>query len=214
VVLGTVADLSAGDARRKARAILADVAVDGLPKPVVQTADPTFDDYAEHFWSDYARHWKPRTQTTNRRMIDHELKPVFGERTLAQIRKADVLRWRDDLSARPSMLNRALPVLSVMMRYAEQLGHRPRGSNPCRGTPRYRSTPKERFLSPAEYRRLGAVLASAEPDAPDAVAVIRLLLLTGARVSEILELQWDRVHPPRLTCQTARKRPSGGQGGT
>ena len=61
VTLGPAAKLSATAAWGRARAILANIAVDGLPRPVSQTAAPLFEDYVEIFWADYARHWKPAT---------------------------------------------------------------------------------------------------------------------------------------------------------
>jgi len=207
ISLGAVGSVSAEAARGQAREILAAVATAGLPRAVVQKQAPTFDEYVEPFWADYARHWKPLTQTTNRRVIEKELKPIFGPMALDRIKRSDVMRWRDDMSGRPGAFNRALPVLAGMLAYAEQLGHRPSGSNPCRRTPRYRRVPKERFLSAAEYRRLGAVLAMVAAFEPAAVAAIRLLLLTGARVSEILTLRWDYLRPPRLHLPDSKTGP-------
>ena len=40
-----------------------------------------------------------------------------------------------------------MPVLSVIMKEAEAMGHRPEGSNLCRGFRRYRRKGRERFLS-------------------------------------------------------------------
>ena len=54
--------------------------------------------------------------------------------------------------------------------------------------------PCERFLTPEEYRCLGRVLQEAEGTTwPPAIAAIRLLMLTGCRSSEILNLRWDDV---------------------
>ena len=54
---------------------------------------------------------------------------------------------------------------------------------------------RNRFLSAEELSRLGDVLTEAERDGvnPFAIASIRLLMLTGARKSEILTLRWDWV---------------------
>ena len=71
-----------------------------------------------------------------------------------------------------------------MLKYAEQLGYRKRGSNPCRGIPRFKRQLPERYLSAAEYRRLGRVLTEDETTHPLDVAAIRLLLYTGARLGE------------------------------
>ena len=138
ISLGAVGSLNAEAARGHARAVLAQVATAGLPRPLVQKQAPTFAEYVDPFWADYARHWKPLTQATNRRIIERELKPVFGGMALDRIKRSDVLRWRDDMSGRPGVFNRALPGLAGLLAYAEQLGHRPSGSNPCRRTPRFR----------------------------------------------------------------------------
>ena len=191
-----------------ARKILADVATAGLPKRQSQgRVVPIFDVYAEEFWRDYARHWKPATQVTSRRYIDKELIPVFGALVVDRIRRADVLRWRDDLVQRQPVFNRALPVLSGMMKYAEQLGYRGQGSNPCRNMTCYSRAPKERFLSAVEYRRLASVLAEEGGQQPDVVAAIRLLVFTGARVSEVLTLPWEHVKPPRLHLPDSKTGP-------
>jgi integrase len=56
----------------------------------------------------------------------------------------------------------------------------------------------ERYLLPLEYRRLAAVLLEDEERFPAHVAIVRLLLFTGARVGEIRDLRWKWVKPPRL----------------
>ena len=76
------------------------------------------------------------------------------------------------------------------MRQAEIYGYRPEGSNPCKGIKRYRREGRERFLSAAETRSLAAVLDRFEADRPQQAAIIRLLLLTGCRASEVRTLKW------------------------
>ena len=208
VTLGSTDDVGASEARGRASAILAEAARDGLMKPARRlSAVPTFTEYVATFWADYARHWKASTQTRNRSAINAELVPVFGLLPLDQIRRADVLRWRDDMAGREGVFNRAIPVLAVMLAYAEQLGLRPRGSNPAKGTPRYPRILPERYLSAREYRRLATVLDDAQSEYPQAVSIIRLLMLTGARKSEIAELQWDYVQPPRLKLPDSKTGP-------
>ena len=86
----------------------------------------------------------------------------------------------------------------MMMNYAEQLGLRPRGSNPCKGTPRYKRKLIDRFLSAREFHRLAQSLRAFEDSDPVAVQAIRLLIYTGARYGEIVGLRWEWVQPPRL----------------
>jgi integrase len=64
--------------------------------------------------------------------------------------------------------------------------------------PRFKREPMERYLLPLEYRRMAAVLREDEASYPVHVAIVRLLLFTGARVGEIRDLQWEWIKPPRL----------------
>ena len=53
--------------------------------------------------------------------------------------------------------------------------------------------PVARFLSRDELQRLGAVLDRHADGHPWPVAAIRLLTLTGARLSEVLNLRWEEI---------------------
>lgn len=200
--LGRVGSLDAKEARKHARAILARSRLDGLPHKadarLARKGVPLFRDYVDRFWSEYSRHWKPNTQKRNAAAIRRDLLPVFGTLAVSQIARTDVARWRDDLIERPGTFNRTLPVLAVMLGYAEQLGLRRRGSNPCKAMPRYKRKPCDRFLTAIEYRRLASMLAEAEVEQPSIVAAIRLLIYTGARRGEVEGLRWEWVQPPRL----------------
>ena len=109
------------------------------------------------------------------------------------------------MSATPGNANRALPVLSVMMRQAELWDFRPQGSNPCRNMRRYKTAPRERFLSVDELKRLGFVLDHAEDK--QAAAAVRLLLFTGARSSEITGLRWDWIRGTRAVLPDSKTGP-------
>ena len=210
VTLGSVAELDARKARSEARKRLVANRLDGLPqppKPKAHKGPPLFREYVHAFWADYARHWKPSTQKRNLSLIRKELVPAFGDIAVEAFTRADIARWRDGLNQRPCTFNRALPVLAVMLAYAEQLGHRRRGSNPCKGTPRFKTKVHERYLNAKEYRRLARTLDEAEADCPLAVAAIRLLIYTGARSGEIATLRWEYVQPPRLALPDSKTGP-------
>lgn len=205
ITLGRSDELDALLARTQARRLLAEVALDGLPKRTLVKSTPELADYVETYWTDIARYWKPSTAARNRNAWRLDLAPVFGSIRVADIVPADIIRWRDDCAgAGEAKFNRALPVLAALLKYAEQLHLRRKGSNPCRGTPRYKRQPCERYLSPLEYRRMGAALRDAEAGTPAEVAIIRLLLYTGARISEIRDLQWEWVRPPHLALPDSK----------
>ena len=70
---------------------------------------------------------------------------------------------------------------------------------------RYKTTPRERFLSADELKRLGFVLDHAG-DA-QTVAAIRLLLFTGARPSEITGLRWQWTRGVRAVLPDSKTGP-------
>ena len=199
ITLGSVEDVDAVSARTAARRLLAEVALDGLPRRVSQKIAPVFSEYVEEFWQDCGHHWKLSTQKRNRDAIKHDVLPQFGTMRLDVIGRSDIIRWRDSCAeGKEAKFNRALPVLAAMLKYAEALGYTRKGSNPCRGTPRFKRKAMERFLSPQEYRRLGQSLAQEDEQFAAQVAIVRLLIYTGARSQEIAALRWDWVQPPRL----------------
>lgn len=210
VTLGSVAKLDAKRARGEARKRLVANRLDGLPQPPKaksRKGPPLFRDYVDAFWSDYARHWKPSTQKRNWWLIRKELVPTFGDIPLDAFTRADIVRWRDGLNQRPCTFNRALPVLAVMLAYAEQQGHRRQGSNPCKGMPRFKTKVHERYLTAPEYRRLARTLDEAEAEQSQIVAAIRMLIYTGARQGEIATLRWEYVQPPRLALPDSKTGP-------
>ena len=208
VSIGDVDDIDAHTARREARRHLANAALDGLPKRKAAKSAPLLCDHFDEFWTDCARNWKPLTRTRNLQAWTAEILPVFGNVPVDAITSKDMQRWRDGYAGkREGVYNRAIPVFSAIMAYAELLGYRRKGSNPCRGMPRYRRAAKERFLLPREYRKLGAVLREEEQAKPLHVAALRLLLFTGARYSEIITLRWEWIKPPRLDLPDSKTGP-------
>jgi len=111
---------------------------------------------------------------------------------------------------------RATATLSAIFTFARR--QRMRSDNPVHGVPTYASNRSERFLTSSELERLGAAIREAEtvgirwnPDparkikhaprpenrhviiSPFAGAAIRLLLFTGCRLGEILNLKWTQI---------------------
>ena len=208
ISLGRTDELDASVARAQARRILAEVALDGLPKRAVVKATPTLADFVETYWGDLSRVWKPSTIKRNRNAWRLSIEPEFGTMRVADIMPADIHRWRDGCSgAGETSFNRAVPVLASLMKYAEALRMRRKGSNPCRGMQRFKRPKMERYLTPAEYRRLGAALREAEAEHPIPVAMVRLLMFTGARLGEIRFLRWGMVKPPRLVLPDSKTGP-------
>ena len=149
-----------------------------------------FEHVAKEVFKHYSRNWKTSTLNVNRQYYRLYIEPYFTGWTIDSITHGDVRSWLSTLSATPASANRALPVLSVIMREAEKYGYRKEDTNPCDGIRKYRRPKREKYLTEDEIARLGKVLLRYENELYNAVYAIRLILLTGCRKSEILSLQW------------------------
>ena len=139
---------------------------------------------------------KARSADEDRRMVERFVLPALRNRKVADVTRADIVRLHHSLRETPYQANRVLALLSKMMPLSEKWGLRPDGSNPCRHVEKFKEAKRERYLSADELARLGDVLTERErmaTEAPSVVAAVRLLILTGCRLSEILTLQWPHV---------------------
>ena len=193
-------------ARCKATSLLAvrSRSDDALPPA---TASILFEDVADEVFRRYRRHWKPRTLKVNLGYYRNQILPWFRGRAIGDITRHDVQRWFASLHATPVAADRTAPVLSVILRQAEVYGYRPEGSNPCTGIKRNRRRNRERFLNNDEIRRLSCVLDEKAAKQPLLAAIVRLLLLTGCRKSEVLTLQWSDYREGKLYLRDSKTGP-------
>jgi integrase len=98
-----------------------------------------------------------------------------------------------------------------MLNKAEAWGYRQENTNPCRAVRRNPRRKCERFLSEAEMRRLGQVLAEERAGGgvfrPLIADAVTLVLLTGCRVNEILGLQRQDVRGHRVKLRDSKTGP-------
>ena len=202
-IVGDAVSLSVEDARTRARSML----VASRNGTSAASEHILFEEVAEEVFRRYGRNWKPRTLRVNRGYFANQILPWFRGQPIADITVSDVREWFASLHATPVAADRSAPVLSVIMTCAETYGYRPEGTNPCKGIRRYRRKGRERFLSEEEIRRLGTALRRYEESAPIHVAIIRLLLLTGCRSSEIVTLRWKEYRDGHLHLADSKTGP-------
>lgn len=203
-------------ARTKAKRLLAEVAA-GRDPSIARQADRkalSFDDLIDLYLAEGVTHKKQSTLKADRGRIEHHLRPLLGKLRLDRITRADVERMRnavtvgktaqkiEDGGKRPSgsmakggkgVAAQCVTLISAIYSFAIERGLC--ADNPARGVKKAPVRKVERFLSEAEIARLAAALdAEAQTTGnPYPSAAIKLLLLTGCRRGEIVNLRWEHV---------------------
>lgn len=166
-------------------------------------------------WDEYQAYAETRKKASSRyserKAWERSIREPLGDKRLDAITSADIERLMASMSATPYQANRIRAQLNSMFGLAKRLGFH-RGPNPVAGTSTYKERRRERFLTPEELARIGAALAECERNgtfAPGVVAAFRLLLLTGCRLREILNLTWAEVDLParRLRLKDSKTGP-------
>ena len=125
---------------------------------------------------------RPKSVRDDRAMLDNIILPKLGTKKVDAIGRREVEAIQVAMKDRPYQANRVLSLLSKMFNLAVEWKWRP--DNPAKSVERYQEQKRERWLSDEELRRLCAVLDE-HPNMRAANAV-RLQLLTGARLGEVL----------------------------
>lgn len=199
ITLGQHGPVTAEQARAKAYNILSEARNGRDPARDIDRArkSPTMKELGERFLKEHvAVRCKPSTQAEYKRAVELFINPKLGTRKASDIERKDIAEFHHNLRHVPYQANRTLGVLSKMFNLAEVWGLRPDHSNPCLHVKKYPEQKRERFLSPEEFAALGKALREIEADGSEtksAINAIRLLMLTGCRLNEIMTLKWGYV---------------------
>lgn len=200
--IGLTAVFTCEQARTKAMGILTAVRNGGDPA-ATRDADRTaitVKELSERFDREHiALRLKKSTAGEYRRNLRRFILPAFGSTRVIAVTRADVAKFHHNLRHIPYQANRCLEVVSKMFNLAELWGFRPDGSNPRKHIKKYPEEMRQRFLSASELKRVGEVLREIEDEGIEldsAIAAIRLLIVTGCRLNEIMTLQWAHVDIP------------------
>ncbi|GDX76042.1 integrase [Cyanobium sp.] len=195
--LGTPAELSPDQARELAREALARVRAGGDPGAERRAARvaPTIEALAARHLQAHAS--RKRSGRNDEILWRRHLLPAFARVRVATLTREQVREWHV-CHPQPATANRALEVLGVAMGLAEEWGWRPAGSNPARGVKAHPERQRRRYASQEELARLRAAMHRWEEAGPLAVRwrfiqLVRLLLLTGARLREVMNAQWSEI---------------------
>ena len=195
--------LSAEQARQRAALIIARVKAGEdpvpLPLPAKYAGGPTVTDLANRYLEEHvAVRCKPKTQRTARSVVNRHIVPALGKLPIAAVERRHVMALHESLCETPAMANMTVGTLSHMYALARGWDMAPEDcDDPCEFIPMNPKRKRERFLTDAEFTRLGHVLDEVSGKgsriSAGAIATIRLLMLTGCRRNEILTLRWEHV---------------------
>ena len=206
VSLGPVSLRTVAEARRDclARQAAHEPDRESAPRRTV----PRFREFVEGEWKDvhFAR-YKPSTKTALRSLLASQLMPAFASLPLERISPVRVRRWFDAFSrTAPANANRGLEALRQIMNFAIACGYV--DANPAVGialNPRPKLT---RFLSREEIARLHRALdRQTGRDQRQQADIVRLLLLTGCRRGEIVQLRWSELRDGTLMLEESKTGP-------
>jgi integrase len=201
-------------ARDEAKRLLGDVARNNDPASQrrAEREALTFAALCDLYLAEGVSHKKRSTIAADRGRIEHHLKPLLGRKRVTTIAREDVERLLVDVKAgktkaaapesrRPGSLARGgagvaaqcVTLAATILQFA--VSRKLRGDNPGRGIKKPPVRRLQRFLSDAELGALAAALKAYVDGGGNIypAAAIRLLALTGARRSEILNLRWREV---------------------
>jgi integrase len=222
LTMGRVGTLTPDDARTLARKTLGAVAHGNDPAAAraAERRASTLNELAAIYLAEHVEaKRKPKTAEHYRDLLERIVLPELGSRKAEQVTTSDLAKLHVKMRKRPYQANRMLKVVGSLYAFTAKRKLTPASFNPARGIEQYPEKGRERFLSADELMRLGDAVREAEtaglpyeieqtkPKAkhapketnrrtkigPHAAAAVRLLILTGARLREILHLKWDHV---------------------
>lgn len=210
--IGRHGALTPDEARREALRRLAEVQAGGNPQEsrLQLRQELTVSELCDQYMAEGTGTKKASTLRSDLARINCHIKPLIGNLKVSRVNRQDVARMmrdvatgktaavhdgkrkRTDSMARGGQgtASRTVGLLGGIFTYAVRAGLR--SDNPVHGVERYKDRQSQRYLSGEELGRLGAALAGVAGHA-QGVAVIRLLILTGARKGEIEGLRWAEV---------------------
>jgi integrase len=215
--LGRVGILKANEAREYARKAIAhaglgkDLAKDRSDERASVAVKTLVSNYIEEF---VAVNKKASSAEFYRTIAKKHIDPSIGTNKAVTLTRVDVQRAHSKMSRVAKIsANRAMKLLSAAYGWGAKNGYVPEGMNPARGVDLNKEEGRERFLSTDEMQRLGEAMIEAETVGfevnagdskhspkgqrvkmhPSVTGAIRLLMLTGMRLREVLNLRWEET---------------------
>uniref|UniRef100_UPI004047CDE5 tyrosine-type recombinase/integrase n=1 Tax=Yoonia sp. TaxID=2212373 RepID=UPI004047CDE5 len=206
-------------ARERAKALRREIDAGGDPLATrdAKREAPRVSDLVKRYVDMHLPHLATLNAADQRSMMEKFIEPTWGTMLVTEVSSYDVELLLNNVAegrARPSKqkpnnrarklkgakptpvrANRVGEVVRKMFAYAVKWGWR--DDNPATGFRRRMETPRERYLSHEEIACLATALDGAEDDR--AAGIIRLCMLTGARVGEVRQARFEDFNLEHLS---------------
>lgn len=167
-----------------------------LDKQFIRTS-PTLSELVDRYLTEYAvLHKKSYSIDIDKVHLKNDMLPKLGNITILSLTIQDILEFHLSLKHKFISANRCIALVSKILNLAEKWGLRPDAGSLCQHINKYPENKRDRFLSMEEIEKLFEALKEAEAnktEPPSSINAIKLLLLTGCRLSEILTLKWQYI---------------------
>ena len=214
MTIGRWPEWSVTAARERAKELrrMIDQGEDPLSKKEELREAPRIKDMIDRYIREHLPKLAPINASDQTSMLRKMVEPAWGNRLVTDITKSDVASFLDVVAEgrpRPSKekpnnrarklqghkptpvrANRVGEILRKMFSLAMEWDWR--ADNPAQGFYRRIEQARERFLSPEELTRLAAALDKAEDQR--AASIIRMCMLTGARVGEVRQARFEQFN--------------------
>ena len=193
-VIGTFGVIKTEQARHIAKQWLVE-ASQGIDPCELDKDQTTIKDFCDVYLKHHAEVKKKQSSAIeDKRLMRLQILPHFGKMRVQDATRAMIIKHHQSLSHTPYMANRFLALFSTMMNLAEKWEYRPLNTNPCIHVDRYKEKPRETFLSMQELGRIGSAMRQLKDvESKYILAAIKMLMLTGCRTGEILNLRWEQI---------------------
>lgn len=128
------------------------------------------------------------------------IEPRFANKKITAITYTDVSMMMAELSNKPVTANRAQMLFSQMFNFAvDPLDWLVK--NPISKVERYQEVSRKRYMEGEEAARISEILFRDRNKHPAEIAFIYLLILTGARSSEIKNAKWSMIQGNKIVLK-------------
>lgn len=211
--IGRYEDISFATARKEAERLKSLVSLGGDPSAAKAKAKsiPLYSELAEMHLADAKLHQKSFKDTEM--YVRRHILPKWGKTRLTDINSRDVAKWladKDKEGLAPATVEKIRVIFGRSFVLGASWDVPGSERNPTQGIRRPRlNNARQRYLTAEEAARLRSAVA--ESWNPQLQHIVGLLLLTGARVNELLTAQWQHVDLGRKawlipTSKTGRSR--------